>query len=221
MLTHCVVPQPLLFTAPPKAQPLLHGAYPVPSPALLDCFTIFKVLILPYPDTPVGHQDPFSPERMEPGLPHGTPAPCMDLQCRKASVRQLKPPSSWTNTWEAMGFRQRSRQGQHSRVSLLPVPVPGRQSCAAVPARSGAAQPRSGTEPGKRCPAVPRAARSTAPSSVPQLQGQHLPPLSSAVKGQKWKSSPTQPGVTVPSSELWVQQLQMPPGTGSSHCCFL
>lgn len=31
---------------------------------------------------------------------------------------------------------------------------------------------------------------------------------SSAVKRQKWKTSPTQPGVTVPSSELWVQRLQ-------------
>lgn len=34
------------------------------------------------------------------------------------------------------------------------------------------------------------------------------PASSSAVKRQKWKTLPTQPGVTVPSSELWVQRLQ-------------
>lgn len=81
--------------------------------------------------------------------------------------------------------------------------------------------PTAAQSQGKQCPMAMQVAHRTAPSSAPLIQGQHLPPLSSAVQEQKWKNLTKAARVTVPNSKLWVQQLRMPAGTGSSHCSFL
>lgn len=111
---------------------------------------------------------PSSQNGRVPGWPHSTPTPCMCLRRRKASLRQRQAASLWTKLWQAVGFRGKADKGHCSWVSLLPVPMPGTQSCC------GCGQhvlwphvPSSAQSQGKRCPTVMQVEHSSAPSSDP------------------------------------------------------